>query len=94
MTGEHLSQAAKDTIAEGFALVPRKPNKAMIEAMLEIEEADGGFSIRNAWTHIINAANGDPGNYGDHIDDAPMVIPRCTCKICCLHRAAARKPQK
>ncbi len=76
----------KDTVE-----VPLRPTKAMVEAMREIEEANGGFSIGNAWAHIVNAACGLPGMYGNHIDDAPMVIDKCTCKICCLHRAAARQ---
>lgn len=71
--------------------VPLRPTKAMVNAMREIEEANGGFIIENAWAHIVNAACGLPGMYGPHIDDAPMVIDRCTCKICCIHRASARK---
>lgn len=71
--------------------VPLRPTKAMINAMREIEEANGGFSIETAWAHILNAAAGLPGMYGDHKSNKPEVIDGCTCKICCLHRASARQ---
>lgn len=70
--------------------LPLKPTKPMVEAMREIEEANGGFSIGKAWTHIVHAATGQPGNYGQHLSDKPEVIDRCTCKICCTHRATTR----